>query len=221
MRRWFGVILMCVVVLCAFGQTYSPKYQPGTIMAVTEHHNPDQRDPDSRQYDVSIKVGNSIFVVLFTPPNGSNTVTQALGDELLVLVGSKTLTFNNASVKTEVPILSRETLSAKDLDLSKTPGEYFDVVLQQLSAKLTLSDAQQTKIRPIVEQEAGEVGEIFGNPAVSPADELSEYQAIVSRSDAHLKPLLSPNQLGKLHDLRKQQRQQVKQMIAQQKNSQP
>jgi hypothetical protein len=125
MRRWPGVILVCISVLSALGQTSSSRFQPGTVMAVTEHHNSGQHDTDVRQYDVSVKVGNATFVVLFTPLSGSDTVTYAMGDELLVLIGSNTLTFNRASVKINVPILGRETLPAQSLDWSKAPSQYF------------------------------------------------------------------------------------------------
>lgn len=221
MPRWFGGILVWAAVLCALGQAPSPKYEPGTITAVTEHHNSEQHDADIRQYDVSIKVGNTTFVVLFTPPNGSKTVAYALGDELLVSVGSTTLTFNNAAVKTVVPILSRDVLPAKGFDWSKVPGQYVTMMLQCLSENLALSETQQAQIRPIVEQEAGEVGEIWDNPAVSPSDQLNQYQKIVRASDVQLKPLLFPSQLGKLQDLRKQQRQELKRVITEPKNSKP
>lgn len=156
MRKWFCTILVCMAALSALGQTPASKYQPATIMAVAEHHDSKQRD-EVKQYDVSVKVGDTTFVVLFTPPSGSNTVTYALGDELLVLVGSNTLTFNNASVKTEVPILSRETGSAQNPDWSKAPGQYFSMKVQHPSESLGLTDVQQVKIKPILEQEAGQV----------------------------------------------------------------
>jgi hypothetical protein len=36
--------------------------------------------------------------------------------------------------------------------------------LQNLSEKLALTDAQQAEIKPILEQETGEVGQILANP---------------------------------------------------------
>ena len=218
MRRWPGVILG-MAVLSAFSQTSSPKYQPGTIMDVTEHHNSAQHDTDVRQYDVSVKVANTTYVVLFTPPTGSNSVTYARGTDLLVLVGSNTLTFNKGSVKTEVPILSREVGPAQSVDWSKTPNQYFSMKLQNLSEKLALTDAQQAEIKPILEQEAGEVGQIFANPVLSRADKLKRYEKIVRSSDEKLKPRLSADQLKKLQDLRSQQKLDVKKLIAEQKDS--
>jgi hypothetical protein len=218
-RKCFCTILVCMATLSALGQTPASKYQPATIMAVAEHHDSKQHDNDVKQYDVSVKVGDTAFVVLFTPPSGSNTVTYALGDELLVLVGSNTLTFNNASVKTEVPILRRETGPAQNPDWSKAPGHYFSMKVQHLSESLGLTDVQQVKIKPILEQEAGQVGAIFDNPVLSPSDKLSRYEQIVRDSDNEIKPLLSSDQLRKLRDLRKGQKQEVKRIIAEQKNS--
>ena len=218
MRSWPGVILLCMAVLSAVSQTASSKYQPGTIMDVTEHHNSGQQDPDVRQYDVSVKVANTTYVVLFTPPKGSNSVTYARGTGLLVLIGSNTLTFNKGSVKTEVPILSRDVGPPQTVDWSKAPNQYFSMKLQNLSEKLALTDAQQTEIKPILEQEAGEVGQIFANPVLSRADKLKRYEKIVRSSDERLKPRLSADQLGKLQDLRSQQKQDVKKLIAEQKS---
>ena len=221
MRRWLGVMLVCMTVLYALGQAASPKYEPGTITAVAEHRNSEQHDADIRRYDVSIKVGNTIFMVLFTPPNGSNAVSYALGDEFLVLVGPTTLTFNNASVKTVMPILNREVVPAKGFDWSKVPSQYLTMMLQCLSENLAVSDAQQAQIKPVLEQEAGEVEEVWNNPAFSPSEQQSNYQNIVRASDVRLKPLLSASQLGKLQDLRKQQKLELKHLLSEPKNSKP
>jgi hypothetical protein len=219
MRRYLNAILLWAAVLPALGQTPSSNYQPATITAVTARQSPGQADSDVTQYDVSVKVANTTYVVLFTPPNGSNTVKYAVGDGLLVLVGSKTLTFNNPGMgKTEVPILSRATLPAQSQDWSKAPGQYFSMKLQHLSEKLALTDDQQTDIKPILEQEAGEVGEICVNPALSNSDKQKQYDKIVRVSDGKIKPLLSASQLQKLQELRKDQKQDVKRIIAEQKS---
>jgi hypothetical protein len=219
MRRCLNAILVWVAVLPVLGQTPSSNYQPGTIMAVTAHQSPGQSEADITQYDVSVKVANTTYLVLFTPPNGSNTVKYAVGDDLLVLVGNKTLTFNNpAAVRTEVPILSRATMPAQSLDWSKAPGQYFSMKLQHLSEKLSLTDDQQADIKPILEQEAGEVGQICVNPVLSNKDKQSRYEKIVRASDEKIKPLLSASQLQKLQELRKDQKQDVKRIIAEQKS---
>jgi hypothetical protein len=218
MRSWFGVLLVCVAALSAVGQTPSSKYQPGTIMAVTAHRGPGQPDADVTQYDVSVKVGNTTYVVLYTPLNGANIVKYSVGDEWLVLVGSDTLTINTAvSGKTEIPILSRETAPSQNLDWSKAPDRYFSMKLQNLSEKLSLTEDQQAKIKPVLEQEAGQVGEICVNPVLSDADKLSQYRKLVRASDEKIKPLLSSSQWQKLEVLRKEQKQDLKKIIAEQR----
>jgi hypothetical protein len=220
MRTFLSMILILTgTALSAPGQTPSSNYQPATIMVVTAHQSPGQPGTDVTQYDVSVKVGNTTYVVLFTPPNGASTVKYAVGDGLLVLVGSKTLTFNNPGMgRTEVPILSHTTSPAQNLDWSKAPGQYFSMKLQHLSEKLTLTDDQQADIKPILEQEAAEVGEICVNPALSNSDKQKQYDKIVRVSDGKIKPLLSGSQLQKLQELRKDQKQDVKRIIAEQKN---
>jgi hypothetical protein len=216
-RRWVSVISLCVAVISAAGQTSPSEYQPGTIMGVTEHHPAGQQDTEATRYDVSVKVGNTTFVVLLTPPSGSKSVTYAVGSSLLVLVGSDTLTFNRGSEKTEVPILSREVAPSQTVDWAKAPGQYFSMKLANLPKKLALTDAQRTEFKPILEQETGEVGQIFANPVLSREDKLKQYEKIVRSSDKKLQPLLSASQREKLQDLRNQQKQDLKQLMAEEK----
>ncbi len=221
MREWLGLILICVAVLSAPGQTPSSKYQPATITAVTARQSPGQHETDVTQYDVSVRVGDVKYLVLYTPLNRANAVKFSVGKHLLVLVGSTTLTFNSAlSGKTEVPILSRETLPAKSLDRSQACGEYFSKKLQHLSEILALTEGQQAQIRPILEQETGEVGQICHNPAFSREQKLNRYKKIVGASDEKIKPLLSAPQLQRLQDLRKGQKRDLEGIIAKQKTQQ-
>jgi hypothetical protein len=102
---------MCAAVLPVFCQTPSGQYEPGTITAVVAHQNgPEEPDHDVLRYDVSVKVGNTIYVVLYAPPHGYRGVEFAAGLQKLFLVGSDTLTFNSKLTgETKVPILRRET----------------------------------------------------------------------------------------------------------------
>jgi hypothetical protein len=222
MLKWVRVVLVCLPVVSASGQSASSQYQPGTITAVTTHESTGQKNSDPTQYDVSVKVGDTTYVVLFSPPNGSNIVKYSQGDELLVLVGNKTLTFNRTlSGKTEVPILSQATLAAHGPDWQKDSGQYFSMKLKHLTDTLALTEDQQATIKPILEQEAGEVDEIRFNPALSQKDMLNQYEKIVQASDKKIKRLLSATQLHKLEDLRKEQKQDLKRLIAQEKSSKP
>lgn len=222
-RSLFGLTLIWVattIVAAQQGSQPSSQFQHGTITAVTAHQDaPGEPAGDVVKYDVSVEVGNVLYVVLFTPPNGSKTVEYSRGMGLLVLVGSNTLTFNSAiSGRTEVPILRREELAGgKTIDRSKVPGQYFGMKLQNLSEKLNLTEDQQAKIKPTLEQESGEVGQIWLNTGMSSKEKMNRYQKIVRASDEKIRPVLSPEQLQKLQEMRKEQKQELKRVFEEQK----
>jgi hypothetical protein len=217
MRELFIVILMCMATIHAPCQTSSSKYQSGTITSVTTHQRaPGELDDHVARYDVAVKVSNIVYVVLYTPPNGANGVQYAAGRDLLVLVGTDTLTFNSKlSGTTEVPILGRETLPARaGPDWSKATSQYFSIKQQHLAETLDLSENQQIKIKPILEQEAGDVGQFLGNPVLSRKEQLNRWEKTVRASDAKITPFLSEIQVDKLQHLRKEQKEELKRMIA-------
>jgi hypothetical protein len=223
MLKLISVTFLCIATVLASAQTLPSEWQRGTVTAVITHvSGPGERASDVAQYDVSIKVGNTIYVVLYAPPNGADTVQYAPGVDLLVLVGSDTLTFNSKlSGTTELLILRKQVLSAESgLDLSKNTSQYFSVQLQHLSEVLNLSEEQQSKTRPILEQETAEVGQIWRNPALTREEKLNRYEKIVRSSDKKLKPFLSNNQAQKLDGLRKEQKQELKRVSAEQKQKQ-
>ena len=157
-------------------------------------------------------------MVLFTPLNGANSVEYSPGIDMLFLVGNDTLTFNSKiSGTTQVPILRREVLPGqRGLDWSKAPGQYFSMKQQHLSEVLGLSDDQQTKIKPTLEQESGEAGTILWGPVLSRKDKLKRYEKLVAASDAKIKPILSPRQVNQPLEIRKQQREELKRIVAEQ-----
>ena len=109
MPRVLCVICICLVTLPAFCQSTS-KYQVGTIIDVKPRPAAADAGSDVTSYDVSVKVADTIYVVLYTPPLGMNTVRYAGGRELLVLVGKNTITYNDILGQSlEVPIVSRRT----------------------------------------------------------------------------------------------------------------
>jgi hypothetical protein len=103
--------LICMTCIClwtfpAFSQS-APKYEVATITDVKTHQD---SGSDVVSYDVSVKVGDTIYVVLYTPPSGMNTVKYVTGRELLVLVGKKAITYNDILGQSqEVPILSQRS----------------------------------------------------------------------------------------------------------------
>jgi hypothetical protein len=217
MRALITAILVCTAIVQVSGQAESAKYERGTIVAVARHQT-DQGDSDQvvAKYDVSIQVRDTVFVVLYTPPNGANGVEYAPGIDLLVLIGQDTLTFpSKLSGTTEVPILQRKDLPAQDvLDWSKAPSQYFAMKMRHLSASLGLSDDQQARIKPIAEQEAGEAGQVCFNPVVPRKERLKQWEKIVRASDAKIKPILSEDQWDRLQEIREQQKRDLQDLIA-------
>lgn len=221
MFKHLGVILLSLFAISTFGQpSSSDRYQVGTITAVIAHQNaPGEADDNVVRYEVSVKIADISFVVLYTPPNGANAVEYSVGMDKLFLVGSDTLTFNSTlSGKTEVPILRRETLpSQKVLDWSKAPSQYFSMKQEHLTDALDLTDDQGRKIKPILEQEAGEAGQFLWTSVIPVKEKLKRWEKLVAESDGKIKPFLTPTQVNKLLELRKQQKEELKTLVAQQK----
>lgn len=65
---------------------------------------------DVVSYDVSVKVGDTVYLTLYAPPFGMNTVKYAAGRDVLVLVGKKTITYSDMLGRPiEVPIVSQKS----------------------------------------------------------------------------------------------------------------
>ena len=108
MLRLVGVFCICLTTFPAFCQ-FTSKYQVGTITEVKTHLTDASRASDAVSYDVSVKVGDTIYVVLYTPPLGEVTVKYSAGRDLLVLVGKRTIRYNDILGQSfEVPIESQK-----------------------------------------------------------------------------------------------------------------
>jgi len=94
MLRPVGLFLIFLTMSSAFGQSTS-KYQVGTITEVKVHQTAGSGASDTASYDVSVKVGDTVYVVLYTPALGEETVKYAAGRDLLVLVGKNKITYND------------------------------------------------------------------------------------------------------------------------------
>jgi len=94
MRRLIAVIGLCLLTFPALCQSTS-KYQIGLITEVKARQAAGDGASDPTSYDVSVKVGDTIYVVLYTPPLGELPPKYERGHELLVLVGKNTITYND------------------------------------------------------------------------------------------------------------------------------
>jgi hypothetical protein len=107
MRRLIAVIALCLLTFPALCQSTS-KYQIGLITEVKPRQAAGDGASDPTSYDVSVKVGDTIYVVLYTQPMGEIPAKYETGRELLVLVGKKTITYNDMLGRSlQVPIESQ------------------------------------------------------------------------------------------------------------------
>jgi len=90
----------------------SSTYQPATIIEVRPHQSPEGSNSDDVLYEVSAEVGRTVYVVLTPSPPPSGVIRYAVGREVLVHVGEKTITWNDILGQShEVPIISRTPIA--------------------------------------------------------------------------------------------------------------
>ena len=107
MRRLIAVIGLCLLTFPALCQSTS-KYQVAIINEVKPRQGAGDSASGPASYDVSVKVGETIYVVLYTQPSGEIPAKYARGHELLVLVGKNTITYNDMLGRSlQVPIESQ------------------------------------------------------------------------------------------------------------------
>ena len=107
LRRLVAVITLCLLTFPALCQS-SSKYQIALITEVKPRQAAGNNASDPTTYDVCVKVGDTIYVVLYTQPLGELPAKYATGRELLVLVGKDTITYNDVLGRSlQVPIESQ------------------------------------------------------------------------------------------------------------------
>lgn len=112
MRKLIAVVVLCVATLPALCQSAS-KYQLATILDVKPHTDAASAS-DVMKYDVTVKVGDMTYVVLYTPHSGENEAKYAAGRDLIVRVGKDTILYNDIMGHTyEVPIQSQKPATPK------------------------------------------------------------------------------------------------------------
>ena len=104
-----AILFLCMpmLVLAQTSATTS-EYQPATIIAVNPHPSAGNSNPDDALYEVSVKVNQTLYVVVTKSPPPSGTIQYAVGREVLVRVVDNTITWNDILGQShEVPIISR------------------------------------------------------------------------------------------------------------------
>jgi len=107
LRRLIVVLALCLLTVPALCQSLS-KWQPAMITEVKPRQVVGDGASDLARYDVSVRVGDTIYVVLYTEPLGEVPAKYATGRELLVLIGKSTITYNDVLGRSlQVPIESQ------------------------------------------------------------------------------------------------------------------
>jgi hypothetical protein len=107
-RKLIGAIALCLLTFPALCQTTS-KWQIATITEVKPHPAAGEDASDPLTYDVSVKVGGTTYLVLYTTPLGELPPKYAAGRDLLVFVGKNTITYNDILGQSlQVPIESQK-----------------------------------------------------------------------------------------------------------------
>ncbi len=109
MRRLLLATLILATALPLFCQAPAGKWTVGTVMAVKPHEAKASEAPSpSPQYDLTMQVGKTKYVVLYTQPAGTADLEYAVGRDAPVLVGEKALTIRDKLGRTAaLPILSQ------------------------------------------------------------------------------------------------------------------
>jgi len=94
---------------------------------------------------------------------------------------------------------------------------YFSHRLQKVDTQLSLTSEQKAKLKPILEQETGEMEVVYGNPALSQSQKLKKYWAIMNKSNASIKPLLTDEQKPAFENMQKELKQKYDELMQQAK----
>jgi len=115
MRTVLMLLLSVSLAATCLGQSSAAKWKVATITGVKVHEPAAGNDSSAPQYEVTSRIEDTEYVVLYVAPAGSlpDTARYRLGQDLLVLVGTDTIKYNDITGTTrEVPILSRRNIPA-------------------------------------------------------------------------------------------------------------
>ncbi len=106
LKRMF-LMWICLATIPALSEPPS-KYELATITDTKPHQPAKNGASDALIYDVSLRVGDTTYAVLYTDRSGTSTVKYAAGRSLLVLIGKNTITYNDILGRSiEMPIVSK------------------------------------------------------------------------------------------------------------------
>lgn len=105
MRKLLIPALILLLFALAAAQSNGSQWQAGTILNVS-HHDPFQDQNGTYQYDMTVQVGDKVYVVLFDSPLDTELGRYKEGIEVTLSVGEKTVQLNDIMGRThDCPIL--------------------------------------------------------------------------------------------------------------------
>lgn len=111
MKKAAIVTILIATAAILLGQTAPRKWQSGRILEVKKQQNSasDKSGDSVERYEVSLRVNDTDYVVLYTPPPGVHGFQYTAGMEKLVLVESQTITINDILGRPiKVPIIGQK-----------------------------------------------------------------------------------------------------------------
>src|SRR5678815_2051317 len=109
LRRLIAVLTLCLLTLPALCEPAS-KWQIATITEVKPHPVAGEDASDPITYDVSVKVGDTMYLVRYTTPASEIAPKYAAGRDLLVLVGCLLYTSDAADERSSVDLGGRRII---------------------------------------------------------------------------------------------------------------
>ena len=122
MRTALMLLMSLSLATTCLGQSSAAKWKVATITEVKLHSPTTGNDSSTVQYEVTARIENTEYVVLYVAPAGSlpDVARYRLGQDVPVLVGTDTIKYSDLTGTTrEVLILSRRkipTTAAKKPD---------------------------------------------------------------------------------------------------------
>ena len=115
MSKMFSQVVMLLVPALVLAQLPSTPaaYQLATIIDAKPLPSPESPNLDERLYEVSMTVGQTVYVVLTPLASTSETIISAEARKLPVRIGEDTITWDDSRGQTyKSPIISKTPISA-------------------------------------------------------------------------------------------------------------
>ena len=115
MRTALMLLMSLSLATICLAQSSAAKWKVATITGVKVHEPAVGNDSSAAQYEVTSRIEDTEYVVLYVAPAGSlpDVARYRLGQEIPVLVGTDSIKYNDMTGTTrEVPILSRRNIPA-------------------------------------------------------------------------------------------------------------